>query len=96
MNVACDYEAPMQMLTTEKYIATRMPLDRNTQQDYYDQNMAPHNTVTSPAPTYKQRYRSPEASLTPPFSTHTAATLQEYLSGYSSYQLVLTCCLLAK
>ena len=21
MNVACDYEAPMQMLTTEKYIA---------------------------------------------------------------------------
>ena len=22
MNVACDYEAPMQMLTTEKYIAT--------------------------------------------------------------------------
>ena len=23
MNVACDYEAPMQMLTTEKYIATR-------------------------------------------------------------------------
>ena len=23
MNVACDYEAPMQMLTTEKYIAPR-------------------------------------------------------------------------
>ena len=23
MNVACDYEAPMQMLTTEKYIAAR-------------------------------------------------------------------------
>ena len=23
MNVACDYEAPMQMLTTEKYIASR-------------------------------------------------------------------------
>ena len=23
MNVACDYEAPMQMLTTEKYIAGR-------------------------------------------------------------------------
>ena len=23
MNVACDYEAPMQMLTTEKYIAFR-------------------------------------------------------------------------
>ena len=22
MNVACDYEAPMQMLTTEKYIAS--------------------------------------------------------------------------
>ena len=22
MNVACDYEAPMQILTTEKYIAT--------------------------------------------------------------------------
>ena len=26
MNVACDYEAPMQMLTTEKYIASRPPL----------------------------------------------------------------------
>ena len=25
MNVACDYEAPMQMLTTEKYIATGTP-----------------------------------------------------------------------
>ena len=25
MNVACDYEAPMQMLTTEKYIAGRSP-----------------------------------------------------------------------
>ena len=24
MNVACDYEAPMQMLTTEKYIAARV------------------------------------------------------------------------
>ena len=24
MNVACDYEAPMQMLTTEKYIASRL------------------------------------------------------------------------
>ena len=24
MNVACDYEAPMQMLTTEKYIAPRI------------------------------------------------------------------------
>ena len=24
MNVACDYEAPMQMLTTEKYIAGRL------------------------------------------------------------------------
>ena len=24
MNVACDYEAPMQMLTTEKYIAPRL------------------------------------------------------------------------
>ena len=23
MNVACDYETPMQMLTTEKYIASR-------------------------------------------------------------------------
>ena len=23
MNIACDYEAPMQMLTTEKYIAAR-------------------------------------------------------------------------
>ena len=23
MNIACDYEAPMQMLTTEKYIASR-------------------------------------------------------------------------
>ena len=23
MNIACDYEAPMQMLTTEKYIAPR-------------------------------------------------------------------------
>ena len=25
MNVACDYEAPMQMLTTEKYIAGGSP-----------------------------------------------------------------------
>ena len=25
MNVACDYEAPMQMLTTEKYIAPARP-----------------------------------------------------------------------
>ena len=25
MNVACDFEAPMQMLTREKYIATRKP-----------------------------------------------------------------------
>ena len=24
MNVACDYEAPIQMLTTEKYIAARV------------------------------------------------------------------------
>ena len=28
MNVACDYEAPMQMLTTEKYIAAGLPDDR--------------------------------------------------------------------
>ena len=28
MNVACDYEAPMQMLTTEKYIATRQAPDQ--------------------------------------------------------------------
>ena len=28
MNVACDYEAPMQMLTTEKYIARR-PWEHN-------------------------------------------------------------------
>ena len=27
MNVACDYEAPMQMLTTEKYIASRRSLN---------------------------------------------------------------------
>ena len=27
MNVACDYEAPMQMLTTEKYIASRGPVE---------------------------------------------------------------------
>ena len=26
MNIACDYEAPMQMLTTEKYIAARYHL----------------------------------------------------------------------
>ena len=26
MNVACDYEAPMQMLTTEKYIAFGVPI----------------------------------------------------------------------
>ena len=25
MNIACDYEAPMQMLTTEKYIAVGVP-----------------------------------------------------------------------
>ena len=30
MNVACDYEAPMQMLTTEKYIAPG-PLHAYTQ-----------------------------------------------------------------
>ena len=27
MNVACDYDAPMQMLTTEKYIASGTNLD---------------------------------------------------------------------
>ena len=34
MNVACDYEAPMQMLTTEKYIAAArlsVPARRDTQ-----------------------------------------------------------------
>ena len=30
MNVACDYEAPMQMLTTEKYIAAGAPNDVST------------------------------------------------------------------
>ena len=29
MNVACDYEAPMQMLTTEKYIASGTPLSNS-------------------------------------------------------------------
>ena len=28
MNVACDYEAPMQMLTTEKYIAARTTIPK--------------------------------------------------------------------
>ena len=28
MNVACDYEAPMQMLTTEKYIAVIYTVNR--------------------------------------------------------------------
>ena len=31
MNVACDYEAPMQMLTTEKYIAARTADETITQ-----------------------------------------------------------------
>ena len=30
MNVACDYEAPMQMLTTEKYIAAHTATQRGT------------------------------------------------------------------
>ena len=41
MNVACDYEAPMQMLTTEKYIASRhrvaavgLKLSNNTLKNY--------------------------------------------------------------
>ena len=29
MNVACDYETPMQMLTTEKYIAPPRPFQRS-------------------------------------------------------------------
>ena len=42
MNVACDYEAPMQMLTTEKYIAYGHH-DRDTQQavTYCNSNQNP-------------------------------------------------------
>ena len=63
MNVACDYEAPMQMLTTEKYIApgdVYMIVPNGTWPNYvymlvhdhcYTQNpsrMAAHNFAVGP------------------------------------------------
>ena len=36
MNVACDYEAPMQMLTTEKYIAGGSPMSASVPAGFKD------------------------------------------------------------
>ena len=50
MNVACDYEAPMQMLTTEKYIAAGPVSTNNYGWEYFgcsNNCLAPNVTIFS-------------------------------------------------